>query len=156
LLNRRKLVDTPSSLATANRLTLCADTAGDLMVASPTSLRSSATVEEAIALLADRGLSAAPVIDDAGHPIGVISQSDILLHKRESRQPPGSGQAASLVQDLMTPAVFSIAQEVPATRVIEDLLALNVQQLFVVDEGGALIGMISTRDVLRKLQLDCA
>ena len=56
-----------------SRLTLEADTAEDLMSANPISLRRDASVQEAIALLIDRNFDAAPVIDENGRPIGVVS-----------------------------------------------------------------------------------
>src|SRR5262245_30603742 len=60
-----------------------AATAADLMAPNPISLRVDANVTEALALLTDKSISAAPVIDEAGHPVGVLSRSDILVHDRE-------------------------------------------------------------------------
>src|SRR5947209_4400841 len=65
------------------RLTLQADTAADPMSENPVSLREDASVQEAIALMTDRGFTAAPVIDEGGRPVGVISVTDILVHDRE-------------------------------------------------------------------------
>src|SRR5262249_53334708 len=53
-------------------------TARDLMTANPVSLRDDATLPEILAFLTDTGFSAAPVIDDAGQPLGVISRTDIV------------------------------------------------------------------------------
>src|SRR5438309_4957159 len=68
---------------TETPLTLHARTAADLMVSNPISLRAEAGVAEAIALFTEKGIAAAPVIDEAGHPIGVVSRSDLLVHQRE-------------------------------------------------------------------------
>jgi CBS domain-containing protein len=135
-------------------LTLAAATARDLMTPNPVSIREGASVAEAIALLTDRGLSAAPVIDEAGRPRGVITHGDILVHERQrltarTAAPPSAD--ASRVADLMTPAVFSVTPDAPARQVVEQLLGLQVQQLFVVDDTGALVGSISARDVVRHL-----
>src|SRR6516225_6625597 len=74
----------PSLQLTAlERLTLCADTAAELMMPNPVSVRADATLREALALLVDRAFSAAPVIDEAGRRVGVLSRSDILVHARE-------------------------------------------------------------------------
>src|SRR5438132_13949757 len=54
-------------------LRLHAATAADLMMPDPVSIRADASLKEAIALLIDRGFSGAPVIDEAGRPIGVLS-----------------------------------------------------------------------------------
>src|SRR3984893_13336952 len=71
-----------------SRLTLNAETASDLMTPDPVSIRDVATVREAIALLTDRGFSAAPVIDQTGRPVRVLSRSDTLVHDREKIDHP--------------------------------------------------------------------
>jgi predicted phosphoribosyltransferase len=53
------------------------------MVAGPVRIAASATVKEAAAFLADKGVSVAPVIE-AGRPVGVLSQSDIVMYDRET------------------------------------------------------------------------
>jgi CBS-domain-containing membrane protein len=136
-------------------LSLRADTAADLMAPNPMSIRGDASIPEAIALLVDRHLHAAPVIDEAGRPIGVLSATDIIIHERErSKVADGLPAPAKDTQarDLMTPAVFSVTPETPAEEVIAQLLALRVHQLFVVDGSGVLIGVLSALDVLRQLQ----
>jgi CBS domain-containing protein len=139
------------TLATAApRLSLQADTAADLMRTDPVSVPADAPVEEVVRLFADRGISAAPVIDPAGRPVGVVSQSDIIAHQRE-RGRAGDGTAAR-VRDIMTPALFSVTPETAAAQVIEQLRAMNVNHLFVVDRGGVLLGVIGTRDILERLR----
>lgn len=156
-------------------MSLHAATAAELMTLNPHSIHEKATVKEAIAFLTDRGFSAAPVIDDAGRPIGVLSRTDILVHDREEarRAFPEFYHAAELhtgqgerlgkgfqveavdrtrVRDIMTPVVFSVTPETPAEKVVEHLLALKVHRLFVVDEFGVLLGVISVIDILRQLQ----
>jgi CBS domain-containing protein len=158
--------------APSETLTLRARTAADLMAANPLSLRADATAAEALLFFTTKGIAAAPVIDDAGHPIGVLSRSDLLVHQREMvTHPPSSAayyqdvnlsapsRAATVpagqrvtVAELMTPAVFSVAPDTPARRVIEEMLALHVHRMFVVDAGGFLVGVISAMDVLRNLE----
>jgi len=146
------------------RLTLAAETAADLMTENPVSIRAEASVMEAVALLTDRGFSAAPVIDEAGRPVGVVSRADILVHDRESHRAPSfpEGRAIpegfgvencdpTVVGDIMTPGVFAVTLDTPAASVVEQMLALHVHQLFVVDADGLLVGVISTLDVLRHL-----
>ena len=76
-------------LRTEARLTLCADTASDLMVPNPISLRAEANVAEAMLLFTEKGITAAPVIDDSERPIGVISRSDLLIHQCEDQKQRG-------------------------------------------------------------------
>jgi CBS domain-containing protein len=155
----------------AELMTLRARTAADLMAPNPLSLRADATAVEALQFFTHKGITAAPVIDEAGHPIGVLSRSDLLVHQREitvqapagagyyqdinldapRKQPPTTDRPVT-VADLMTPAVFSVAPDTPVRRIVEEMLALHVHRMFVVDEGGFLVGVVSAMDVLRNLE----
>ena len=117
----------------------------------------------------------------AGAPVGVLSQTDLVIHDRERidvlttyRDPledfteyaeipinpkragrdvaVGSVADAAQVRDLMTPTVFTVRLDAPAAQVVEDMLALRVHRLFVVDKGGVLVGVITATDVLRRLE----
>jgi CBS domain-containing protein len=166
----------PATVSTkaAARLTLDADTAADLMTSNPISIRAEARVEDAITLLTDKGFSAAPVIDTAGRPVGVLSRADILAHDREAAArgtasdyyqraqlalAEGEGKAGTVgeagafrVGDIMTPVVLSVRPDTPARRVVEDMVGYQVHRLFVVDDGGVLVGVISSLDVLKRLR----
>ena len=116
-------------------MTLDAPTAADLMSDNPVSIRAEASVMEATALLTDRGFSAAPVIDEAGRPIGVVSRADILVHDREFHRAPvlpegrdvpeGFGVEEcdrTVVGDIMTPGIFAVGPNTPTSKVIEQML----------------------------------
>jgi CBS-domain-containing membrane protein len=130
-------------------LTLRANTAADLMTPGPVSLAATDTVAEATAFLTERGFGAAVVIDEAGHPLGVVTKTDVLVHARQRK--PGLEPDDTPVTEFMTPAVFSVRPDTPARSVVEQLLALNVHHLFVADPAGVIVGVISPVDVLRKL-----
>jgi CBS domain-containing protein len=134
-------------------LKLDAGTAADMMTPNPVSVRGDATITEIIALLVDKGFGAAPVIDDAGRPIGVVSRSDILAHERNARiHSPAPGADAARVRDIMTPIVFSVAPDMPGNKVIQEMAALKVHRLFVVDGAGNLVGVITALDILSRLR----
>jgi CBS domain-containing protein len=152
-------------------LRLHAQTAADLMAPNPISLRAEATIEEAMTLFTAKGIAAAPVIDAGGRPIGVISRSDLFIHQVEEvrRHHPDyffnpdaerlvqpaeapAGSQATTVADLMTPAVFAVAPDAHVSRVVGDMVGLRVHRLFVVDNDGILVGVITAMDVLKHLQ----
>jgi CBS domain-containing protein len=151
--------------------------AQDLMTRNPVSIRENATLHEAVALLVDKGFSAAPVIDNAGRAVGVISQRDVLVHDREKvdylepvpadydteflgervGKSAGAGfqvvaPDSTLVSDIMTPMVFSVAPDCPAQKVVDQMLAMKFHRLFVIDDNGVLIGVISALDILKRVQ----
>jgi tRNA nucleotidyltransferase (CCA-adding enzyme) len=131
-------------------LTLSVPTAGDLMSRELVTLPDTATAEEATAVLTAKGVSGALVLDAAGRPVGVLSRSDLLIHAAEAANTPGDPPAA--VRDLMTPVVFSIRPDAPARRVVEELLSFQVHRLFVVDEAGHPLGVITPMDIIRALR----
>ncbi|QJX00779.1 CBS domain-containing protein [Frigoriglobus tundricola] len=131
-------------------LTLHATTAADIMTAGPVSLAHTDTVPEAAAFLTERGFGAAVVIDAAGHPLGVVTKTDVLLHTR--RRKPGLEPDDTPVTEFMTPAVYSVRPETPVRSVVEQLLELGVHHLFVTDVAGVVVGVISPTDVLKKLK----
>jgi CBS domain-containing protein len=150
---------------------LQARTAAELMTPNPQSLREDVTLKEAIAFLVDRNISGAPVIDEAGRPVGVLTQSDVLVHDREESEhvaPPEAEFGTPLprswweefqiervdttpVRDLMTPAVFCVSLDTLAWTVIEQMRELNVHRLFVVDDDGVMVGVITAMDIVRQL-----
>jgi CBS domain-containing protein len=154
-------------------LILQAETAADLMTPNPVSIGEGASVREAVTFLIDRGISGAPVIDGSGRPVGVVSQFDLLVHNREKTEyaVPEVNSAdtnpalcphlceefqiervdRTQVRDVMTPVLFTVAPYTPAGTVIEDMLARKIHRLFVADDNGALVGVISALDVLRRL-----
>jgi CBS domain-containing protein len=153
--------------------------AKDLMALNPVSIRRDAGIREALELLTDRGFGAAPVIDEAGRPIGVISRTDILIHERECARHAAVasvGESSSdctewdlfpdpswpegfsievtdptTVGEVMTPAIFTVELDTPAREVVRRMLDLKVHHLFVSDGEMALVGVISPLDVMRRL-----
>jgi len=153
-------------------LVLAARTAEELMVPNPISVRDDATVPEAVALMTDRGFSAAPVIDEAGRPVGVLSRTDVLIHEREQVRhalpaeeyhPQGRSRHhrhegfsieiadSTLVRDIMTPTIFTVTTNTPAADVVKRMCELKVHHLFVVDDDDSLVGVISSLDIVRCL-----
>jgi CBS domain-containing protein len=163
----------------ARPLTLKARTAADLMTTRVVSVEETAPLREAVATLVDRGISGAPVINEAGRAVGVVSLSDVVVHDRntvtyarptaefftrsdlraELGEDVGGFQVEAvdrtLVRDVMTPTVCSVRPETPARDVIEEMVLLHVHRLFVTDRDGVLVGVISMTDVLRRLLDGC-
>jgi len=163
---------TRATIPSPSALVLAAQTAEELMAPNPISLRGDATIPEAVALMTDRGFSAAPVIDEAGRPVGVLSRTDVLIHEREqvrhaqraeevstegrSRRSRHEGFSIEIadstsVSDIMTPTVFTVRMSTPVADVVKRLCELKVHQLFVVDDDDALVGVVSALDIVRNL-----
>ncbi|MFE0632578.1 CBS domain-containing protein [Streptomyces sp. NPDC058864] len=134
---------------------------GDLMTRAVVSVRPDAPFKEIAKLLAEHDITAVPVVDEGGRPVGVVSEADLL--RKEAGQPdpggllparhprPGerSRVAATTAEGLMSsPPVVARPQwsVVEAARVME---RRGVKRLPVVDEAGRLVGVVSRADLLR-------
>jgi CBS domain-containing protein len=161
----------------SSALVLRAATAEDLMTRNPVSIRDDATLESAAAFLIEKEISAAPVVDDTGRAVGVLSHTDIVRHDAhvgarppeeavfyreiDCRCPPalrefiyGERAKTVRVRDVMSPVVIHVSKMHTAMSVVARLLALKIHRLFVVDDREALVGVISTFDILRCLHKD--
>jgi CBS domain-containing protein len=164
----------PAMSNPTGRLVLRGVTAFDLMSSCPVSLHENATLREALTFFVDRNLSGAAVIDDSGRPVGVLSQSDILIHDREKIESQAVTEEeygtplsrswwerfhlerrdATPVRDLMTPAVFCVRFDMPSCHVVAQMRDLNVHRLFVTDGSGVLVGVVTAMDVVRRLEAE--
>jgi len=159
-------------------LRLHARVASDVMSKNPISIGEQLTVHEAVVFLTERRVSAAPVINDAGRPVGVVSEADILRHDREHAEhvywrpqkevdreltlpsgehlDDGSFEVevpdVTRVRDIMNPVVYSVRRTTPASEVVQQLVTRKIHRLFVVDDDGSLVGVITTLDVLSRLK----
>ncbi|HJZ89786.1 MAG TPA: CBS domain-containing protein [Gemmataceae bacterium] len=143
--------------ATDAHLSLGAETAAGLMRPNPPVIRHRVTFTDALAIFIDRNLTVAPVIDDEGVPIGVLSVTDLLIHVRESAAgergtPDLLGLPPVTAEALMTPTVFAVGPETPAAEVVSDMLRSKVHHLFVTDARGTITGVIAASDVLAHLK----
>lgn len=145
--------------------------AKDLISQQPVSISEDLTVWEAASFLIDQGLSLAPVINEAGRPVGVLSRTDIMRYQMNQaasyqededessslgwspggRSDEGTLTGIARVRDIMTPALIAVGLDTPIEHVVHRLIGFEIQHLFVVDESDVLVGMISTHDVLRSL-----
>jgi CBS-domain-containing membrane protein len=138
------------------------------MAPNPKSIVKDATIRETAEFFRTHGINTAPVIDEAGRPIGVVSRTDLLDYwgrRRDrlaalangettldsSNAGPDGSIADLTVTEIMTPVVFQVPVDAPIGNVVEKVLALEVRCLFVTDEHGVLVGVISVFDLLRSV-----
>lgn len=123
----------------------------DLMTRNPSSIRADATIREAISLLVTKRVTAAPVINAAGRPIGVLSLSDLITGVRD-HDVDGDELLSMQAEEVMTPFVFSVDLNTPVNAVVGELLDARIRQIYVADKEGTLIGVLSTVDLLKSLR----
>ncbi|MCQ6556192.1 CBS domain-containing protein [Streptomyces sp. C10-9-1] len=114
----------------------------DLMTPQAVVAQRGTAFKEIARLLDEYGITAVPVVDDEGRPVGVVSEADLLR-----RHTGGTG--ADTAEGLMSsPAVVARPgwSAVQAARVMEDR---RIKRLPVVADDGRLVGVVSRSDLLQ-------
>ena len=104
-------------------------------------------VLDAIHELVKHGISGAPVIDDTGNLVGMLSEFDcmkVVLTAGYHGEPGGP------VSDLMATDVKTVRAEVSIVDMADVFMKSGLRRYPVIN-GNRLVGQISRRDVLRAL-----
>lgn len=118
------------------------DTAGGLMALEFVSVRSNATVEEAIERIRDKreeveNLYYVFTVDDENRLDGVVSLKDLLLSSPRTR-----------VSEIMNPSVFSVHVERDQEEVAHMFKKYDLVSIPVVDDFDRLVGRITHDDII--------
>jgi CBS domain-containing protein len=122
--------------------------ASDLMARNPLSIGDRASVRDAAAFLLTKQIGAAPVINEAGRAVGVVSLTDVARYTTSDACRPS---LEAPVQAIMNDEVYFVRPATPLASVIDSLLTCAVDRLFVLDDNDSLVGVISVTDVMRHL-----
>lgn len=122
----------------------------ELMQRNVTSIRSEASVAEAILTLADAHVSGLPVLDGAGRMVGVLSSSDVLAAEAEAEDAVSRQTLleSTQVREIMTSRPYTITPTAEVHEAAQQMLYADVHRLFVT-EGETVVGVISTTDIVR-------
>jgi CBS domain-containing protein len=106
------------------------------------------SVLDAVHTLVEHRIAGAPVVDDAGNLIGMLSELDCL---KVVLQAGYHGAYGGPVRDYMTSEVQTVNAEMSIIDLAQRFLDSNFRR-FPVTDRNRLVGQISRRDVLRALQ----
>ena len=141
--------------------------ASDVMTGAAITIAPDATVADAARIMAEKGLSGLPVVGLSGQLVGIVTEGDLLRRKelgsetrrtwwarlfRDDKSLAGEFAKAHgrFVRQVMTRNVICVRHDTPIGRVAELLSTLDVKRLPVL-KNGALVGVVSRRDVMRSL-----
>jgi CBS domain-containing protein len=102
-----------------------------------------ASFTQLVRLIAENRVSAIPIVDWSGIPIGIVSESDLLLDKTTLSHPQDS-----VASKIMTSPVITVAAGASRSQAASLMRERNVRRLVVVDEGGRIAGIVSRSDLL--------
>jgi CBS domain-containing protein len=139
--------------------------ARDVMISPVITVKPSTAVEEVARLFLEKKITAAPVVDDAGKLVGIVSEGD-LLHRVEAgteRRRSWWLQAfveddtlaaeyvrahGRKVSDVMSRSVIAAAPHTPLHEIATTMEKNGVKRLPVV-ENGQLVGIVSRSNLLQ-------
>jgi CBS domain-containing protein len=152
-------------------------TAKDIMNPEVITVRDDLTVQELADLFTERMISGAPVVDDDGRLVGVVSLSDVVRAGgrksglRSNASPADyytSGWENSvgddeleelhvendgdqLVRDIMTPTIFEVPESMPIGEMADTMIRGRIHRL-IVTRGDHVVGIVSTLDMLKAIR----
>ena len=157
----------PCDAAAGSRAGTCAMLVRELMTAGVATVSPDTPVGTIVHLLADRGISGVPVVDEGGALLGIVTEGD-LLHRLALADEPRHGWFRALfddqdraaeryarafgatARDVMTAELLTVAEDATAGRAARLLEEHNVRRLPVLRDG-RLVGVVSRSDLLRAL-----
>lgn len=137
----------------------------DIMTSPVITVTPDTTVKAAADLLASRGFTALPVLDDDERLIGVVTEADLVHDQfpRDARyhrpaedttdEPPR--QPACLVGDVMTTPAIGMGADTDVVDLVTAMMQDHDRSMPIVD-GPRVVGIVTRRDLLRVLARDDA
>ena len=129
--------------------------AREIMSAPVVSVSPDLPVTEASNLLAQRGFTAVPVLNDDGRLIGIVTEADLLRDGVEPdprihgfTPPPTRIGRTRTVGDVMTTAVESFTPGADVADIARTMVAERIRCFPIVD-GVGVVGVVTRRDLLR-------
>src|SRR5712691_1433247 len=139
----------------------------DVMTREVVSVASDTPMRKIAALLLEKGISAVPVVDESGAPIGIIAER--LIGRKEAEcearedwwltilaegEDLGPDFLASLnyptAHDLMSAPVITVREETNLREIAQILTTRRIKRVPIVRDGG-IVGIVSRADLMRAL-----
>jgi CBS-domain-containing membrane protein len=133
----------------------------DVMTADVAYVREQTPYKELVRLLAERRVSALPVVDVNRKVIGIVSEADLLLKQqhpadsfqrflleRKRRRLERAKAQGDIAAELMSRPAITVGPDATAAEAARLLRMHLVRQLPVVDPVGRLVGIVSRSDLL--------
>ncbi|MEU1722996.1 CBS domain-containing protein [Nonomuraea sp. NPDC005692] len=129
----------------------------EVMSSPAVTVRDTDPVRRAVRVLHGHDITAAPVVDDDGRLVGVVSELDLLRGEfgpdpRATVRPaaPAEEPLPRQVMDVMSRDVVTVTETTDVTVAIDLMVRERVKSLPVVN-GGRIAGMVSRRDLMAML-----
>jgi len=144
--------------------------ARDIMTGDVASVTPDTTVEDLARLLMERNISGAPVVDDSGKLVGIVTEHDLIKKERRLHIPTVvqifdafiylesskrfeedvKKMVAKRVGDILTKDVVTVDEDATVTEIATIMTDKDIHLLPVM-RGGEMVGIIGKKDILKAM-----
>lgn len=119
--------------------------ASDVMIKDVITVSESTPLKEVAKMFSENKITGAPVVNDEGELVGVISETDIIRKTNSigAWSPSTAGQ-------IMTKPAVSVSPTDTLQRICELMYNRSIHRV-VVAEGKTIVGILTTMDILRAI-----
>jgi CBS domain-containing protein len=147
-------------------------TARDIMTKDVVKIESGTSLRELERIFLEKGISGAPVVDEAGGLVGVISQTDLVYYHLTRGDKPsrdsdfyrmaelearfeGSGfhveeYDIGWVHEMMTPVVHTAGPDTPVSELAQLMILARIHRV-IITENQKVVGLVSAMDLMSVL-----
>ena len=136
----------------------------DIMTPSPKTVTPATALDAVAKLLLSSIFSGVPVVDDSNHPVGVITQGDLVYRagipmrlgllaasERGKLDAVLESIASRKAVEIMSSPAVSIKEDELATEAVNLMLMKKLKRLPVTNNDGKLVGILSRLDIFRTI-----
>ncbi len=105
------------------------------------------SVVEAARRMRERQVGTLVVVDEAAHPMGLVTDRDIAMRVVAA----GSEGSRTAVADIMTPMPTAVLEDASIESALGTMRMGRMRRLPVINGNGTLVGMVSLDDILALL-----
>ena len=116
----------------------------DYMTRRITTLSPGTEIMQAVNTLLEKDISGAPVVDDSGELVGILTQKDCMKVVLNAAY---HSEFCGIVADYMTTGPLALSPDLDIVGAAQEFLEKKYHSYPVVDDG-ILVGQISRRDIL--------
>jgi CBS domain-containing protein len=114
-----------------------------VMTANPACCQATTPLSDVARLMIDHDCGQIPVVDDAGKPVGVVTDRDIAVRVVAN----GRDSSQCCAKDAMSESVRTVRDDSPLKDAVCLMESAKVRRVPVVDSAGKLCGMFSLADL---------
>lgn len=101
-------------------------------------------------LMVRHRLGCVPIVDERGHPVGMVTKLD-LLEQLVAARDPEPAPLATVASQVMMPLAVSLDEQASVAHAAAVMSLEHIHHVLIVADSGCLLGVVSTLDIVRWL-----